>query len=181
MTYPGPGQNPPPPMGYPPVGYPAPTLAHHAPPAGPGVQPPFAAPPTQRPRTRLWIGIAVSLVLTLLACGGGIVTLVTTTSAAPKQIEGKAKELVGEFLTDLRADRFDDAHKLLCTNLSKDVSIEDLRSEYDDLTAFEVRTAQFNNGDPILVTAAEDVGSGSEAVTYQVRIEETALRVCGRG
>lgn len=126
----------------------------------------------------MWIGIAASLALVLVACIGGIWVLVATSRAAPQQIEGKAEDLVGEFLGDLRDDKFDDAHKLLCTQTSKDISVEELRRQYDNLSAFTVGNAEFNNADPINVPTTEDLGQGSQTFTYQVRIEDTALRIC---
>src|SRR5437016_152585 len=44
-----------------------------SPPRGPGVAPPFAAPPTDRSRKSLWIGLGVGALLLVLCCVGGVV------------------------------------------------------------------------------------------------------------
>lgn len=105
MTAPGPAG--------PPMSYPVAPDAHGVP-AGPGVRPPFAAPPTEGRTIRLWLGLGVAALAVLLCCGGGSVAVVGFGIAATEAINEQAQVVVGDYFEALRDEEYDAAYALLC-------------------------------------------------------------------
>jgi hypothetical protein len=83
-------------------------------PAGPGVTPPFAAPPVEGRSTRLWVGLGIGALALLLCGGGGVAALIglvlTTSKAADEQVRAS----VGAYFDAVRAKQYDEAYRLLC-------------------------------------------------------------------
>src|SRR5436309_9937590 len=85
-----------------------------APPPGPGVRAPFAAPPTERDRKRLWISLVVGAVLLLLCCGGGVVGFGVLVVATDRALPAEATAVVERYLTGLRDGDYQKAYDQLC-------------------------------------------------------------------
>src|SRR5437899_7527140 len=85
-----------------------------APPPGPGVRTPFAAPPTERDRKRLWISLGVGALLLVLCCAGGIVGFGALVVAQNKAIPQEAVTVVDRDLSGLRARNYQQAYDQLC-------------------------------------------------------------------
>jgi hypothetical protein len=84
------------------------------PPPGPGVRAPFAAPPSERDRKRMWIGLTLGAVLLVVCCGGGIVAFIGLVVAQNRAIPAEASAVVDRYLTALRDEHYQDAYDLLC-------------------------------------------------------------------
>lgn len=84
------------------------------PPAGPGVQPPFPAPPRDGERKRVWIGLGVGAVALVLCCVGGVVGFGGLIVTGMQAVSEQAKVTVGDYLKALTERRYPDAYRLLC-------------------------------------------------------------------
>jgi hypothetical protein len=87
------------------------------PPAGPGVQPPFAAPPVDGERTRLWVGLGVGAAALVLCCLGGVAGLGGLIFASVQAANEQAKVTVEKYLGALSQRKYADAYGLLCNEL----------------------------------------------------------------
>lgn len=87
------------------------------PPAGPGVQPPFAAPPVDGDRTRVWVGLGVGAVALVLCCVGSVVGFGGLIVTGMQAISEQAKVTVDNYLGALAERRYADAYGLLCDEL----------------------------------------------------------------
>ncbi len=83
-------------------------------PAGPGVRAPFAAPPSERDRRRMWTGIGVGALLAVLCCGGGIVGFGTLVVAQTRALPQEAVVVVTRYLDGLRDQDYRQAYDQLC-------------------------------------------------------------------
>ncbi|PZM98172.1 MAG: hypothetical protein DIU79_00805 [Actinobacteria bacterium] len=85
-----------------------------APPPGPGVRPPFAAPPTEGRAARLWLGIGAAGLAALLCCGGGVAAMFGLVITGTKAINEQARVVVGDYLDAVRQEEYDRAYAMLC-------------------------------------------------------------------
>ena len=153
-----------------------------APPAaGPGVTVPFAAPPTERDRKRLWIGLGVGAGLLVLCLVGGVVGLVALV-ASSRVTATDAAEKVNHYLSALQARDYDTAYDDLCAAQQQKVTRDEFRGRQEDqpnITSYQI-------GPPIEHTDRFDVPAqvrfedGDEAsVTVGVVLDGPGdLRVC---
>jgi hypothetical protein len=160
----------------------APPPVVFVPPEGPGVQPPFAAPPTERSRTRLWVGLALSIVLGVVCCVGGVIGLVATTAASTAEQTKLAVTTVDRFLGAIRDGRFSDAYKLTCSSYRDSHKVDDLRRSFTspNIASYDIGDAKYGN--PIEVSTTVHFESGrSERYTFKVVLdqESSELRICG--
>jgi hypothetical protein len=83
-------------------------------PPGPGVVPPFPAPPTEGRSARLWLGLGAGALVAVLFCGGGaaavIGLIVSSTAAFSERVDAS----VGGYFRAVQDRRYDDAYRLLC-------------------------------------------------------------------
>src|SRR5207249_4522642 len=92
-------------------------------PAGPGVRAPFAAPPTERDRRRLWTGIGIGALVLVLCCGGGIVGFGTLVVAQAQALPKEAVVVVTRYLDGLRDQNHRQAYDQLCGQLQAQESL----------------------------------------------------------
>lgn len=92
------------------------TTAPHVPvpPQGPGVQPPFPAPPVEGKGKRLGWGLGIGAGVLVLVCGGGLAALIGLFTSITGAIGEQANAAVDDYLTALRGERFDQAYGMLC-------------------------------------------------------------------
>ena len=103
--------------GYPPFPGPAavpapPTVP--APPPGPGVQPPFPAPPVEGKGRRIGLGLGVGAAVLLLVCGGGLAAVIGLTTSFSRALNEQAHKVVTSYLAALHDRRYDQAYGMLC-------------------------------------------------------------------
>jgi len=99
-----------------------------APPQGPGVYPPFPAPPVEGRGRRIGWGIGIAAGVAVLVCGGGTAALVGIGISATASLQEHAQAAVGDYLDALRDKRYDAAYGMLCDDAQDDESPAEFRS-----------------------------------------------------
>ncbi|AGL15137.1 hypothetical protein L083_1627 [Actinoplanes sp. N902-109] len=84
------------------------------PPRGPGVQPPFPAPPVEGRGRRRAMGLGVGIGAFLLVAGGGLAAVIGILSVGSKALDERADVAVTRYLDAVGDRRYDDAYDLLC-------------------------------------------------------------------
>ena len=158
-------------------------------PPGPGVRPPFAAPPTDVDRTRLWIGLGIGGAVLLLCCGGGVFGIGALCVAGTDQINQGAQGVVRAYVTAQARQDYGAAYVLQCRRErdreSEDEFVDRLRREpritQFQLYDFEIERSPANQGS-YLVPADLRLDNGqTRRIRYRVVVDkgEAAYQVCG--
>src|SRR5215470_1555921 len=87
------------------------------PPPGPGVQPPFVAPPTDGARQRRWLAIGLAAASALLCCVGGLFGLGGVVVLGGRAVIDEAKLAVTNYLTAVERQNYAGAYRLLCDQI----------------------------------------------------------------
>jgi hypothetical protein len=116
--------------------------AGYAPPPGPGVAPPFAAPPLDRSRRGLWIGLIVGGIGFVLCCVGGLFGFGLLTVAGNDQIQLQVKQTVEQFVDAVHDGNYPLAHEQLCESKAVQVSQSGLQSEFGQETLIRAAIGQ---------------------------------------
>jgi hypothetical protein len=182
--YPQPGQ---PQSG--PVDGPVPVAGGYGDPAqlavapGPGVVVPFAAPPTDRDRKRLWISLGIGgalAVLCVIGCVIGFVVLARSAQVSPQD----ATRVVTSYLDALRDRDYATAYDALCTQQQEKQSEQQFRRSQSgtEISSYEVGTATATKSSTeFSVPATVRFASGQlRDYTFRVLMEGPGdLRICG--
>lgn len=156
-----------------------------APPAGPGVQPPFAAPPSEGRTARVWLGLGVAGLAVVLCCGGGVAAVVGLIVTGTAAINERAHTAVEDYLQAVGAERYDQAYRMLCDELRESESLSEFRSQVADapkVREYELQQTRLRNDGDIVVPAVVTYTDGTqEAVTYRVTQDSSSgdIRFCG--
>ena len=153
------------------------------PPPGPGVRAPFAAPPTERDRKRMWIGLGVGAALLVVCCGGGLVAFIGLVVAQNRAIPAEAAAVVNRYLDDLTHEDYRDAYDQLC---GADQSQQSL-AEFTARKRAGATIEQYRVGQPraqqseVLVPVQLYTSSGSVDSVFTLVEDQQAggLRICG--
>jgi hypothetical protein len=100
-----------------------------APPPGPGTAPPFAAPPSDRNKRSLWIGLVVGGLALVLCCAGGIFGVGIVIINSIEQTKREATATVQRYLDAVKAREWEEAHGELCGSLAARVSLVELADQ----------------------------------------------------
>ncbi|MBQ0980397.1 MULTISPECIES: hypothetical protein [Micromonospora] len=153
-----------------------------APPPGPGVAPPFAAPPTEGRRTRLWIGLGVGALAVVLCCGGGGTAVVGLAVSGVQAIREQARTVTGDYYQALVERDYGRAYEQLCDDAQRRES----RPEFERRASAEPQVSAFRVGevDTTSLTVPVDVTlAGGDREQQQVRLgqdgETGGVEVCG--
>jgi hypothetical protein len=155
-----------------------------APPPGPGVVPPFAAPPVEGRNSRLWLGLGIGGAVALLCCGGGIAALIALTVASQEAFNEQAKVVIGDYLDAVEEREFGEAYDMLC---EREQSAES-RSQFEARISAEPRISSYRVGEldlessdyqvPVDVTYA-DGGTDTLQVSLAQNSGTGRFEVCG--
>jgi hypothetical protein len=153
------------------------------PPPGPGVTPPFTAPPTDRNRRGLWIGLGVGALAVIVCCVGGVFGFGLLAVNTSKQLETNATEVVRGYLDALEGRDYDKAYSYLCPTLTKRLSA----NEFAEQQQVRPRPVDYQLGKPeigstVVVPANVSYSDGTAALRRYTLTQEagsTDLHICG--
>lgn len=157
-----PGHVPPPGQGVP------------APPQGPGAAPPFAAPPTERDKRRMWISLGIGAVVLLLCCAGAAGGVGVVVFGGIEQSKRQASATVKAFLDAIQDGNTRGARLEICSNLGPGVSVSELvsRTSSVDFTSYSLGEADITS--TIDVPATLSTARGEVRQLYLVGSQGTA-------
>ncbi len=164
---------------------PGPALAP-PPPPGPGVQPPFVAPPTDGSRNRRALAIGLTVAAAFVVLIGGILGVVGLVAVGERAIVDGSRGVVTRYLTAVQHNDFATAYNLLCTADRAQQTETQFSRSYDDASAilgFSVGNPEINSNAvqfdvPVVVRTA----TGDAHLTFPVVQDREAaaqFRVCG--
>ncbi|WP_204295168.1 hypothetical protein [Actinoplanes campanulatus] len=84
------------------------------PPPGPGVHPPFPAPPVEGRGKRIGTSLGITAGILVLICGAGVVAAGGFLTAFGNALDEQAEVVVSRYLDDLQDRDFDGAYQQLC-------------------------------------------------------------------
>jgi hypothetical protein len=99
------------------------------PPPGPGVRPPFVAPPTDGAKRRRWTAVGLVAATVLVCCLGGFGGVVSIALLGSRAVYEQARITVTDYLTALQKRDYDAAYALLCPDRRQQHSKEQFISE----------------------------------------------------
>jgi hypothetical protein len=149
------------------------------PPPGPGVAPPFAAPPTDRDNKGLWIGLSAGALLLVLCCVGGIGGIVLL-SADGGLAKTQAVQVVSGYLDALIEEDYGGAYDLLCEEQRNTMN----RTEYRRLVSrnpiegYQVGDVTVQGPEILVEVQVTPVSGAARTSDYRVVQESTELKVC---
>lgn len=152
-----------------------------APPPGPGVVTPFAAPPRDRDLRGLWIGLGVGGLVLALCCVGGALGGGFLLAGLEGVARSQLASVVDDYLTALRAEDYATARAQLCPEQQRTHTLAWYEDEYrgSEVTAFTVHEDRV---DVNLVQVPADVtrrGQGESLMTFTMLQQTTRWVICG--
>jgi hypothetical protein len=168
----------------------APAGPHHpyplvpGPPPGPGVTPPFPAPPVEGRSTRLWLGLGAAGLATLLCCGGGLAAGIGLAVTGAQAVNEQARVVVGDYLDDVRAGRYDEAYESLCPALRRRESqgqFVDRISDQPRISGYDLRDVDLTTGEIILPVDVRYAGGSGDTLRFTLEQDRGSgdFEVCG--
>jgi len=89
------------------------------PPQGPGVFPPFPAPPVEGKGLRVGLGLGLGAAVLVLVCGGGIAAVIGLFASMTSALDEQAHVVVGDYFEAIEAQKYDEAYGMLCQNVKE--------------------------------------------------------------
>ncbi|WP_239095814.1 Rv0361 family membrane protein [Micromonospora lutea] len=152
------------------------------PPTGPGAAPPFAAPPTEGGRSRLWLGLGAGALALLLCCGGGGTAVVGLLVSGVQAIEEQGRTVSADYYRALSNGDYGQAYDQLC----EDARRRESRQEFERRSAAEPQISSYRVGDvdtTTLTVPVEVTYSGGGQERQQVVLAQDpqtgGMEVCG--
>jgi hypothetical protein len=162
-------------------------LPQEVPPAppGPGVRAPFAAPPTERDRKRMWIGLSIGAALLVLCCGGGIVGFGALVVAQTRALPREAATVVDRYLGALQDGNYKVAYDQLCSDLRAQEDLAEFTARQRRLPVLESYTVGTPRmaGNEVIVPAQVESGGTNHTRYFSLVPDQEAggLRICRGG
>jgi hypothetical protein len=160
------------PAGYPPSGEPAP-------PSGPGVIPPFVAPPTDRDNRRLWLGLGAGAVAVLVCCVATVVGFGIVVAGGAERVKRESQRTVTDYLGNVKAGKYGAAYRLLCGDLRRTETLAAFVSREGGLVDFHVGKATVDQSDVSVPAQVQYRDQGWRTRTYLVQAEGEKMVICG--
>lgn len=154
------------------------------PPPGPGVAPPFPAPPSEGRAGRIWMSAGIAAVVALICCGGGAVAALgiglTTTQALAEQAEAQ----VGQYLDALQDEDYSLAYSYICDEQQNSTTRRDFIDDMAEQPVLDsYRLGELEAYSTELLMPAELTYSGGQQQRVQfILVQDTSsaqLEVCG--
>ena len=161
-------------------------------PPGPGVQPPFAAPPIRKEAGTLAVAFIVGGLVLLLCMAGGGIGLGAAVYTATVKTEEQVMAAATEYLEALVDKRYGDAYRMTCDTFREKVSQQEYVTEKRGvpLDGYKLRSITPTRDGRLMVQAEVRSGNGISRTVGLVmawepadgssgRGEELRVRVCG--
>jgi hypothetical protein len=150
-------------------------------PPGPGVQPPFVAPPTDGARQRRGWAIGLTIAAALLCCVGGLGGLGGLVVLGGQAIVGETRTAVTRYLTAVEKNDYAAAYRMLCDTERQRQTQDEFAGEQSrrPLTSFTVEEPVI--ADDIEVPASLTYGDGQvDHVRFLLAQNQSGqFEVCG--
>ncbi|MET8148687.1 hypothetical protein ACIBSW_12945 [Actinoplanes sp. NPDC049668] len=127
------------------------------PPQGPGVFPPFPAPPVEGRGRRLGMGLGIGVTVLVLACGGGVAAVAGLITVMGSALSEQAEVVVGDYFDALQDREWAQAYDMLCDRAKDD----ETESQFISRVSADEPIASYDVGDVELVQLSTPV-----SVTY---------------
>lgn len=143
--------------------------------------PPFVAPPVDRDKKRLWIGLGVGALALLVCCVGGIVGGVLLFAGGTREMQIQAKEVVTEYLGALTDEEYPAAYNLLCSDVTDVMPFQQFERRYrdDPVTDFSIGNVSASDSDLSVAAVVRFELRGTVQQEYLVRSTMAGMAVCG--
>jgi hypothetical protein len=154
-----------------------------SPPPGPGVAPPFIAPPTDGARQRRWVAVVLAGVAALVCCAGGIFGVGALVVFGTQATVDATRTTVRKYLTAIEEHDYDKAYQLLCPSRRQQVSEPEFidTARLMNFVSFDVGQPEL--GTPIIVPATLHYPGGRDEA-YRFLLEQDTstadYTVCGQ-
>jgi len=150
-----------------------------APPPGPCAAPPFAAPPTDRNKRGLWIGLIAGGLALVLCCVGGVFGIAVLVVGSTQQAKNQATTSVTNYLNAVHDEDWEAAHRELCSRLAARYSPEQLEVQEGQLRFTSYTLDEPVISDAVTVLAHLNTSSGEVQRQFLLESEGTRLAICG--
>jgi hypothetical protein len=152
-----------------------------APPPGPGVVTPFAAPPRDRDLRGLWIGLGVGGLALVLCCVGGVLGGGFLLTGLEGVARSQLVSVVDTYLTAMRVADYEAARGQLCPEQQRTHTVAWYEQHYrgSEVTDY---TVDKDDVDVNLVRVPATVtrrGQGESLVTFTMLQQTTRWVICG--
>jgi hypothetical protein len=154
------------------------------PPRGPGVHPPFPAPPVEGRGLRIGLGLGIGAAVALLVCGGGVAAVIGLGVSMTSALNEQAHVVIGDYLTAIEQKKFDEAYAMQCADEQERLTQSEFvagEQAADAITAHSIGDLDLAGVDlavPVTVTYA-----GGQTGSVQVHLAQSSdtgqLEVCG--
>jgi len=151
------------------------------PPQGPGVYPPFPAPPIEGRGRRLGLGLGLGAGVLVLVCGGGAAAGVGLIRVMTSALNEQAEVVVGDYLDALRDREWSQAYDQLCDQAKQEETEAQFTSRVSTaelITSWDVGAVDLVQATaPVSVTYAD--GDTAELRAYLAQSRDTGgFEVC---
>jgi hypothetical protein len=151
------------------------------PPQGPGVFPPFPAPPVEGRGRRVGLGLGLGAGVLVLVCGGGAVAGVGLVTVMGRALNEQADVVVGDYLGALRDREWGRAYDMLCEQAREQQTQSQFISRVstqEQITSWDVGNVEFVQlSAPVQATYAD--GDTAQLRAYLGQSRETGgFEVC---
>ena len=154
------------------------------PPQGPGVYPPFPAPPVEGRGRRIGLGLGIGAAVGLLVCGGGIAAVIGLGASITGALDEQAHVVVGDYFEAIEAKKYDEAYGMLCESeqvrqtQAEFVSSAEAAEPIENHSVGDLDLAAVNLTIPVQVTYTD-----GQTATLDVYLEQNPdtgqFQVCG--
>jgi hypothetical protein len=151
------------------------------PPRGPGVYPPFPAPPVEGRGRRVGLGLGLGAGVLLLVCGGGTAAAVGLVTVMGSALNEQADVVVSDYLDALRDREWSQAYDKLCPQAKQretETQFTSRISAAEPIASWDVGTVDLVElAAPVAVTYAD--GDTADLRAYLAQSRETGgFEVC---
>jgi hypothetical protein len=153
------------------------------PPRGPGVRTPFAVPPTERDRRRLWLTLGIGGALLVLCCGVGAFGVGALAVAQTRALRQQATSVVHQYLDGLSAHDYVKSYGLLCAKVRRATNVDEFTRTQEgrpQVSSYVLEDPQLS-GQDVTVNATitvEGGGTDHRRFTLSADSDTAQLRIC---